>query len=126
MVFFANLPGTDAGTFNFVVWVYAYNRADYDAANQNNTLVNAVSLLNGVTQVDGSVIVAAGKLRPRRRHRQAWLPGGAVDHLPAAGDLDEHVQLDVAAGGRGLGLLHGAQAGAAGQPVILQPPRPLS
>jgi hypothetical protein len=53
---FANLPGTDAGTLSFAVWVYAYNQADFNVANQNNSLVNAVAVLNGVTQVDGSVI----------------------------------------------------------------------
>jgi hypothetical protein len=53
---FANLPGTDAGTLSFAVWVYAYNEADFNVANENDKLVKAVALLNGVTQPDGSVI----------------------------------------------------------------------
>jgi hypothetical protein len=73
---FANLPGTDAGTFNFVVWVYAYNEADYNKANESNALVNAVNELNGVTQIDGSVISVPANSVP---------DGGTAKHgYPAA------------------------------------------
>jgi hypothetical protein len=51
-----NLPGTDGGALNFAVWIYAYNPQDYAVANEGNALVNAAQTLNGVTQVDGSVI----------------------------------------------------------------------
>lgn len=52
---FANLPGVEAGTISFGVWVYAYDKAHYDQANAKNELVNAAQLLNGVTQLDGAV-----------------------------------------------------------------------
>jgi len=52
---FANMPGTDAGSLNFGVWVYAYNQKQWNEANANGALTDAVALLNGVTGPDGSV-----------------------------------------------------------------------
>ena len=53
---FADLPGSDAGPLNFAVWVFAYNKADYDVANADGAIAAAVGQLNGVYQPDGSVI----------------------------------------------------------------------
>jgi hypothetical protein len=54
---FANLPGTDAGSLNFAIWIYAYNQKDFNAANgSDNALINAVNRLNGVNQPDGSFV----------------------------------------------------------------------
>jgi hypothetical protein len=66
---FANLPGTDAGQQNFSVWVYAYNQADFNAANgPSNALENAVGFLNGLIQPDGSVIPVAANSVPEGGH----------------------------------------------------------
>jgi hypothetical protein len=62
---FANLPGTDAGTLSFAVWVYAYNEAEFNVANENNRLAQAVDILNGVTRPDGSVIVVPTSAVPK-------------------------------------------------------------
>jgi len=61
---FANLPGTDAGSLNFAVWVYAYNATDFAMANQENALTKNVTLLNGVIQPDGSIIAVPTNLVP--------------------------------------------------------------
>jgi hypothetical protein len=55
-VVFGNLPGTDAGSLNFAIWVYVYDQADFNTANADNALVDAVTLLNRVNQPDGSVV----------------------------------------------------------------------
>jgi len=65
---FGNLPGTDAGSLDFAVWIYGYNARDFAAANsangQNDVLVNAVNTLNGVYQPDGSVIPVSASAVP--------------------------------------------------------------
>jgi hypothetical protein len=53
---FANMPGADAGQLDFAVWVYAYNEAAWSAANADNSLANAVKVLNAVNLPDGGVV----------------------------------------------------------------------
>ncbi len=53
---FGNLPGTDAGSLAFGVWIYAYNEHDWNVANANGAVVSAVADLQGVYQPDGSLI----------------------------------------------------------------------
>jgi hypothetical protein len=71
---FANLPGTDAGSLNFAVWVYAYNLTDFDNANAKGVLTNAVALLNGVIQPDGSIIPVPTDLVPDGGTTKAGYP----------------------------------------------------
>ncbi len=65
---FGNLPGTDAGSLNYGVWIYAYNYDAFTAANSDpknpNALTNAVAFLNGVYQADGSVVTVPYNLVP--------------------------------------------------------------
>lgn len=72
---FANLPGTDGGALNFAVWIYAYNKADYDAANADNALVNAVTQVNGVNQPDGSVALVPISVVPDGGSSKRGVPG---------------------------------------------------
>jgi hypothetical protein len=53
---FGNLPGTDAGSLDFGLWIYAYNERDWSAANANDAITSAVTALNGVYQPDGSMV----------------------------------------------------------------------
>jgi len=57
----ANLPGTDGGSLNFAVWVYAYN---YQQWNADPGLAAAVTELNAVNQPDGSVVVLSARAIP--------------------------------------------------------------
>jgi hypothetical protein len=71
---FGNLPGTDASALNFAVWVYLYNKAQWDTANANGALTSAVATLNGVNQPDGSVIPVSVGIVPDGGTRSKGYP----------------------------------------------------
>lgn len=71
---FGNLPGTDAGSLDFALWIYAYNEQDWNAANANGAVMSAVSLLNGVYQPDGSFVPVPVSVVPDGGTSQSGYP----------------------------------------------------
>ncbi len=76
---FGDLPGADAGPLNFAVWVFAYNKADFDAANAGGALTQAVRTLNGVYP-DGGFLAIPVSSSPAAGSALQTLCEGASGH----------------------------------------------